>query len=177
MSDATIGKDDERRKEAKGYTFELLFEGSGRSTARKIGHSDKVGLMMYDAHELAFRKAKWRDDLMAQVKKKRYIQTALGWRRWFWEWKPKASEVTATYIQATEADVGKWVVVKANETKPKEWHWLTFTHDFDGLWVPVRHAEEAAAWLKKQMMQPIPFLGGRSWLATSKIGANWSGVS
>jgi DNA polymerase I-like protein with 3'-5' exonuclease and polymerase domains len=172
---------DEQRRVCKAYTHGRTYLGSPRTLARNAGHSDATGLKVCEAHERAFRVAPWQQALLAEVKKKHYVQTPLGWRRYFWSWDPKPTEVIATLVSGTAADLLKVVLGTIFAELPRGWEVLTSTHDSVMLMVPEvceRAPEhEASWWLKGRMEQPIPWLDGRTFRCDVKIGTNWAQVS
>jgi len=172
-----IGKGDHRRQVCKGYTFGYLFGGTPRGLARNVGHPEKVGLRVCAAHDRAFRGARWRSATVVEATRKHHIQTPLGWRRYFWGWKPKAEEILASIIQATEGDLLKWVLASVERTIPKGWSVYTNTHDFLALHVPEGDVERGVVFLRSKMEQSVPWLDGRSWRASVKVGRNWREVS
>jgi len=168
---------DTMRKEAKPYTHGRTYLGSPRTLARNAGHPDSVGVRVCAAHEAAFRVNPWQQAVLAGCKKKHYIQTPLGWRRYFWSWDPKPTEVIATLVSGTAADLCKVVLGMVFAGLPKGWEVLTSTHDSIMLMVPEADMMEAKWWLKGMMEQEMPWLDGRSWRADVKVGKTWKDVS
>jgi DNA polymerase I-like protein with 3'-5' exonuclease and polymerase domains len=138
-----------------------------------------------DAHEKAFRVGPWQQSVLAQVKKRKYVQTPLGWRRYFWAWNPKPTEVIATLVSGTAADLCKVVLASifcklpgtVFHDLPKGWEVSTTLHDSVMLMVPESDSGVAPRWLRAQMEQPISWLDGRSWRCDVKVGKNWMEVS
>lgn len=173
---------DEQRRLCKAYTHGRTYMGSPRTLARNAGHSDSVGVKVCAAHEKAFRVMPWQQSVLAECKKKHYVQTPLGWRRYFWGWDPKPTEVIATKVSATAADLCKVVLRSIFKELPFGWEVLTSTHDSVMLMVPERyvtgHLEPVASmWLRNQMEQPSPWLDGRRWRCDVRTGKNWAEVS
>lgn len=177
------------RNTAKPYTHGRTFLGSERGLAREAGHPEAVGLRVCNAHHEAFKLKQWQDYELDLVKRRRYVQTPLGWRRYFWEPKPKPQEILGTKVQATAADLCKWILASISFSyerwvsegrwivEPQGWEMLTSTHDSMLLHVPQEEVSEASSWLKATMEQPIPWLDNRSWRASVKVGQNWRQVS
>ena len=169
------------RQVAKVYSHGYNYDGSPRTLARNAGHTDAIGIQVCAAHDKAFRTRPWKEAVVAKAKKQRYIQTPLGWRRYFWGWQPKPAEALGTLVQATAADLCKVVLGSIFKELPKGWEILTSTHDSVMLMVPqicnTAPEYEASWWLKEQMQQPIPWLDGRSWRCDVKVGRTWKDVS
>ena len=168
---------DQMRKEAKPYTHGRTYMGSPRTLARNAGHPDAIGIKVCAAHERAFKVMPWQQSVLADCKKKHFIQTPLGWRRYFWSWDPKPTEVIATLVSGTAADLLKVVLGTVFATLPEGWEVMTTLHDSIMLMVPQDDDPWGAIWLKEKMEQPIPWLDGRSWRCDVKVGANWKEVS
>ena len=79
--------------------------------------------------------------------------------------------------QATAADLCKFILRVLFEAMPAGWEMLTTTHDSFLLQVPEGEASEAASWLKEKMETPVPWLEGRSWRSSVKVGGDWRAVS
>ena len=165
------------RKLCKPYTHGRNYYGAPRTLAREAGHKDSVGVLVCKAHSRAFRPEPWWEYELDSVKKLKYVQTPLGWRRYFWDYEPKPTEVFGTKIQATAADLMKYVMLNVFETLPVGFEALTTTHDNLLLQVDEPHAEDGAAWLKRKMEQRIPWLDNRRWRADVKVGKTWRDVS
>lgn len=188
-----VGEDqvtDQMRKEAKAYTHGRTYLGSERVLARNAGHNDATGLRVCEAHEKAFRFRVWQKEVIAQAKANHYIQTPLGWRRYFWDvqknrpdlakhfglWTPKPQEVIATLVSGTAADLCKVVLADIMIELPSEYEVLTSTHDSNMIMYPENHTL-APEWLKSKMEQTIPWLDGRGWRADVRTGKDWKAVS
>lgn len=167
----------EMRKEAKPYTHGRTFFGSERALARNAGHPDSVGIKVCAAHEEGFRLRKWQEETILQCKKRHYVQTPLGWRRYFWSWNPKPQELLATLVSATAADLLKTTKQRVQNGLPLGWELLTSTHDSIMLMVPETHQLDGIAFLEGKMERPIEWLGGRQWRADVRAGDNWKEVS
>jgi len=179
------------RKEAKPYTHGRTYLGSHRILARNAGHKDAVGLRVCQAHENAFKVHPWQAEVIARAKRDHYVQTPLGWRRYFWDnqknspelaelfglWTPKPQEVIATLVSATAADLCKVVLSDIFVELPKGWEVLTSTHDSVLLMVPTVDVTNGSLWLKGKMEQPIPWLDNRGWRADVRSGRTWKDVS
>lgn len=167
----------EQRRVAKAYTHGRDFMGSPIGLARAAGHPDKVGVRVCRAHDEAFKLKPWWDHELALVKRRRFVQTPLGWRRYFNDWKPKPQEVIATIVQATAADLCKWCLVRLFETAPLWFELLSSTHDSFLGQVPIEHEEVGKVYLKSAMEAPVPWLDGRTWRADVRSGDSWRAVS
>jgi DNA polymerase-1 len=165
------------RKEAKPYTHGRTYMGSPRTLARNAGHSDAVGVRVCQAHERAFRVAPWQQATLAGCKKRHYVQTPLGWRRYWWAWDPKPTEVIATLVSGTAADLLKVVLGTIFAELPVGWEVMTTLHDSVMIMVPESQQLDGIAWLEGKMEQPIGWLDGRSWRADVRAGKNWKEVS
>lgn len=179
------------RKEAKPYTHGRTYMGSARTLARNAGQPDSVGIRVCGAHETAFRVHPWQKEVVAACKKKKYVQTPLGWRRYFWGqvknppelakivgmWTPKPSEVIATLVSGTAADLCKVVLNRIFETLSGDWEVLTTCHDSIMLMVPLADEDQGKQWLRTCMEMPIPCLDNRSWRSDIKTGPDWKSVS
>ncbi len=165
------------RQNAKSYTYGRAFAGSHRTLAREAGHTEALARKICTAHDEAFKLKPWWDRTLVEVKRRRYVQTPLGWRRYFWEWKAKPTEVFGTIIQAIEADVCKETLGIAARTKPEAFEILTTTHDSILIQVPARVEAEGLSWLKLLMEHPIVWYDGFSFPAECRSGRNWKEVS
>jgi DNA polymerase-1 len=165
-----------QRKTAKPYTHGYNYDGSPIGLARAAGHSDAVGIKVCKAHDAAFQTRPWKDYTVALAKKQRYVQTAYGWRRWTFG-DTKGTEILATRIQGTAADLCKWVLKDIFETLPGGWEVLTQTHDSVMLQVPEPEGDQAELWLKAKMEQRIPWLDNRSWRCETHRGRTWRDCS
>jgi DNA polymerase I-like protein with 3'-5' exonuclease and polymerase domains len=168
----------QQRRVTKAYTHGRMFGGTPQGLSREAGHPIRVGFRVCNAHDRAFRPKPFQEAVLEQTKRRKYIQTPMGWRRWFWNWKPKPTEVLGSIIQATAADLCKVVLrecLSSSEVASGEITILTTTHDSIVVMSP--DPERAAAWLKAKMEMPIPWLEGRKWRADIKIGKNWREVS
>jgi DNA polymerase I-like protein with 3'-5' exonuclease and polymerase domains len=168
-----------QRRACKAYTFGYLFDGSPGGLADHAGHKRSVGERVCAAHDRAFKTRPWKDATIQRVRELRYMETPLGWRRWFWGLDPKGTEILASLIQATEADLMKWVLARMPRglKRPLSYRVLTTTHDNILIDAPEREVEEATAFLRGRMQQSIPWLDGRSWLCKVKVGKDWRAVS
>lgn len=168
----------EERDRFKPYTHGRNFYGSPRTLARNVGQRDADGLRACKAHSEAFKPEAWWEHEIALAQSRHYIETPLGWRRWFWDWKPKPTEVLASVIQGTAADLMKWVSVRVfNSYEGGAIEVLTTTHDSFLLQCREQDADVAKRYLKEWMEMPIPWLDNRSWRADVKSGMNWREVS
>jgi DNA polymerase I-like protein with 3'-5' exonuclease and polymerase domains len=165
-----------QRKNCKPYTHGRTFLGGARTLARSAGHTIAHAEMVCDKHEVAFRLKYWQQRLINATKKKRYVETDLGWRRYFWELMPRPNEILATEISGNAADMMKWVALEIFRTLPKSWEVLTVTHDSFLMQVPKADGERAMTWLKEKMEMPIEWLGGRTWKADVGTGPTWRSV-
>lgn len=177
------------RANAKGYTFGRMFYGSPIALARNCGHPDDLGREICRYHDEAFKLRPWWEATIDEVVARGYVETPAGWRRWFWqppqknprtnEWAaPKPQEILATLIQATEADIAKYVLVEVYRDLPPTWEVVTYTHDSIILMVPEKDASEAAIWLRDKMEMDIPFMDNRGWIAGDcEIGPSWGDVT
>lgn len=181
------------RKEAKPYTHGRTYLGSHRVLARNAGHKDAIGEKVCNAHEKAFKLGVWQAEVIANAKHNHYVQTPLGWRRYFWEnqknspelaakfglWTPKPQEVIATLVSGTAADLCKVILNDIFLELPSGWEVLTTTHDSVLIMVPGRGDEvwNHMMWLRGKMSQPIPWLDGRGWKADVRSDINWKDVS
>jgi DNA polymerase I-like protein with 3'-5' exonuclease and polymerase domains len=142
------------------------------------GFRSAIFQMICDVHEEAFRVGYWQKFLKEQTKRRHYVETPLGWRRYFWAYEPKLPEVLATRISATAGDLLKWILVRMFSDWPHPtWEMWTTTHDSVILHVPTQDIPDAAVWSKTAMEQPIPWLGGRSFRTDAKSGHTWKEVS
>lgn len=173
-SEANVSK--RQRKSCKPYTHGRTYLGGARTLARGAGHTVAHAEMVCDKHEVAFKLKYWQQRLINQTKKKHYVETDLGWRRYFWEMTPPPTEVLATEASGNAADMMKWVALEVFRTVPKEWEVLTATHDSFLLQVPEADGEKAKTWLKEKMEMPIEWLGGRTWKADVGVGGTWRDV-
>lgn len=162
-----------QRDTVKPYTYG--YWQTAISVGRRSGHSDTVARQIGEAHEAAFRMNPIRKWMLDYVRKHKYAETALGFRRWFWEWNPKPEEVFAHFGQGTAADLIKWITLKMVKDYP--WEMLTETHDNIVTQVPEVDAGDAAHKLQEIMEQPIPWMDDHSWRVDIKVGRNWREVS
>jgi len=179
------------RDTCKPYTHGRTYLGWEEELARKAGHPAKTAYKVCGVHEEAFRVHYWQQQVVAFVKKKHYVQTPLGWRRYFWGvqknrkdleklfglYTPKPAEVIATLVSSTAADLCKVVLGMVFAELPDGWEVLTSTHDSIMLMAPAQDAERGKAWLKAKMESPIPWMDGRTWRADVRVGTNWKEVS
>ena len=167
----------DQRKICKGYTHGRMFDGSPIGLARSVGHTQATGHKVCDAHDRAFQTHAFKEGVYEDACKNKYVQTPLGWRRYFWGYKPKKQEVLGTLVQATAADLCKYVGLEIMKSLPPWAELLTTTHDSFLLQVEEARTQEGLVYLKDTMEMPIPWLDGRSWRADVQDGANWREVS
>jgi DNA polymerase I-like protein with 3'-5' exonuclease and polymerase domains len=167
----------EQRKKCKPYTHGRGYLGAPRTLARNAGHPDSVGVLVCEAHEKAFRLAKYHAAELARVKRQHYVQTPLGWRCYFWDYNPKPTEVIATKIQATAADLCKTTLGVIFDGLPEAWELINTSHDSFLLHVPKAAQTIAGVQLRTWLERPIDWLGGRSWRCDVKMGRDWREVS
>lgn len=167
----------EQRKTCKPYTHGRNYLGSERTLARNAGHPESVGFKVCGAHEKAFKVNPIQQHILAGCKKNHYVQTPLGWRRYFWAWDPKPTEVIATVVSATSADLCKVVLGTVFASLPDGWEAWTSTHDSILMWLPKEQEEVGKKYLKSLMEQSVPWLDGRTWRADVRSGATWKEVS
>ena len=158
------------------------------------GFRSAIFQMICDVHEEAFRVGYWQKFLKEQTKRTHYVDTPLGWRRYFWAYEPKLPEVLAQRIQATASDLLKWILVRMfrmdedgyyvlpfssgqRSRHNPAWQMWTTTHDSIVLHVPTPDVAAATAWATQQMEQSIPWLRGRSFRTDAKSGHTWKEVS
>lgn len=166
------------RTAAKAITFGYLFGGSSVGLAQRIQRPHDFVEKATKAHDGVFQFLTWRKHTVARTAKQHKVETPLGWRRYFWDWYPKATEVLATEIQATAADLLKWSLVrlgKALEEHPK-WELLLTVHDHNMLHVPVEDGQLARDVLVEAMCGEVPWLSGWRFKVEAKIGDDWSKV-
>lgn len=183
---------DKQRKVCKPYTHGHMFGGGPAGLAREIGHTVAVAKKVCAAHEKAFRPQAWWEVTGQQARERHYIQTPLGWRRYFWEYQPKITEILGTLVQGTAADLFKWMLVDLFKRLGQEAfdyrlfsedrgsdpvEVLTSTHDSVLLQVREELKEGAPLLLLSCMEQPVEWLDGRSWRAEVKVGDSWRAVS
>lgn len=173
VADVTDGQ----RQTAKVYTHGRTYDGSPRTLARSAGHRDETGVLVCSAHDSAFKTQGWKAHTLAQVKKKHYTQTPLGWRVYWWDWNPKPTEVLGNLVQGTAADLCKVVLGRIFADTPGGWTVATSTHDSIMLHVPEVDGSDACGWLREYMEAPIPWLDGRRWRCEVKQGPDWKAVS
>lgn len=166
----------EERQTAKAYTYGRMFQGSERGLAREAGHKDRVGLEVCAAHDRAFKLQVWWEHTLEEASRKKYVQSPAGWRRCFWDLRPKPTEILATKIQEIEGDLLKFVLASMTST-PMPVELLSTTHDSLLAQSPEESAEDSSEWMKTEMEQPIPFLGWNRFRVDAKIGRNWKEVS
>ena len=146
------------RKRCKPYTHGRNYKGSEVGLAHAAGHTVAMAKRACKAHAKAFMPQAWWQWAEDFVEKHGYIETAYGWRRWFFEMTPKPTEILGTHIQGSAADLCKYVLLDIFRTHPETWEILTTTHDSILMQVPEQDKDRAAQWLKDKMEQPIPFL-------------------
>jgi DNA polymerase I-like protein with 3'-5' exonuclease and polymerase domains len=166
----------EERKTVKPYTYGLLFMGSPGGVADDCGDPREMGVRMSKAHMAAFHPKPLWDFLVKECKRQKYVQTPLGFRRYFWHWDPKATEVIATEIQGAEADLMKLVLLSLAQDLDPRWEILTSTHDSYLILHPTEDTARVREYVAAKMEQPIPFFDGQKWLADVKTGQNWRQV-
>lgn len=164
------------RKSVKQVTFGKLFLGGDVTLAQRMAVPTSFVKAASAAHLEAFKLNHYQQDALKRVAKQHYVQTPLGWRRYFWEWKPKPTEVLATEVQGTAADLMKWCMVGVFKRLPVEWECILTVHDALVLHVPASDAGGAAAFLQREMERPVPWLGGRGFRVEVKIGKSWREV-
>lgn len=164
------------RKEAKAYTHGYTFDGSPRGLARNAGHKDEVGIRVCEAHDKAFKMRRWKNTIYDEACEKKYVETPLGWRRYFWDWKPKRQEVINSRIQPMAADLCKWTLLQIFQKMPTGWELLTTTHDSFLLMGPEKEKELGEEFLLEQMQAPVPWLGNESFRADVASGLTWKDV-
>jgi DNA polymerase I-like protein with 3'-5' exonuclease and polymerase domains len=163
LASVVYGKPEEEitpqeRQSCKAYTHGRNYKGSERGLAASAGHTVAVATRTCKAHKDAFMPHGWWWMAEEFVKNHGYIETAGGWRRWFFEMSPKPTEIMGTQIQGSAADLCKLVLLDVFRTLPTAWEVLTTTHDSILLQVPEAEEQKAAGWLTSKMEQPIPFL-------------------
>jgi len=173
------------RQRAKGYTFGRIFHGYPDVLARECGHPVQTGREICRVHDEVYRLQAWWDYELEQVLQRKYVETAGGFRKYFWDpiqrnsrgevVRPKLQEILATKIQGDEADLLKWCM--GHMPKDSEIELITTLHDAMLIQVWEDKVEYGKGWLTEVMGQPIPFLDNRSWRATIKVGKNWKEVS
>jgi hypothetical protein len=173
------------RSTCKPYTHGYDFDGQPGTLAYEAGHPAAVGLKVCAAHDEAFMSRPWKDFVYQNLLQDKRVQTYAGWRRYFWDLRPKPTEGLGTKIQATAADLMKWTMARMATEEPrlfvggheKDWQVITTTHDSLLLLSPTATVEECAKWLKTQYFQrAIPWAEGRSFRADVVIGRTWRDV-
>jgi DNA polymerase I-like protein with 3'-5' exonuclease and polymerase domains len=171
-----------QRKTCKPYTHGRTYLGGETTLAKGAGHTVATAKFVCAAHERAFRVKPWQDYTVKLATREQFVDTALGWRRYFWDMRPKPTEILATRIQGTAADLMKVVLVDTFEdcngetVNERGWEILTTTHDSLLVQVPKADAEEAEAYFKAKLEQRIEWLSNYSWRTDSKTGPNWKEV-
>jgi DNA polymerase I-like protein with 3'-5' exonuclease and polymerase domains len=167
-----------QRTNAKPFTHGRSYLGAHTTLGREQHIPDKTSKLVCDVHEQAFLFHIWQQWTYEMAKKNKYVETPLGWRRYFWAYQPKITEILGTRIQATAADLLKWVLVEMFKHWPQEdWVMWTTTHDSMVVECPEPDLIECAHWVQERMEQPIPWLGGESFRADVKMGWTWKEVS
>jgi DNA polymerase I-like protein with 3'-5' exonuclease and polymerase domains len=165
-----------QRKRCKPYTHGRNFYGAPATLARNAGHTAEVGKVVCKGHEIGFKPHAWWEFTIALVRQLRYVETALGWRRFFFDMDPKPTELLGTQIQGSAADLCKWIFLDICRTLPEEWEMLTVTHDSFLMQVPLADEAKAKAWLKVKMEVPCPFLDNVAFPADVGSGPTWMDV-
>lgn len=169
------------RKLAKPYTHGRMYYGAPLTLAKQAGHDAKIGGIVCEAHERAFKVSTLQTYLIEMTRKQRYADTVLGYRRWFWDADPKPTEILAHYGQGTAADLCKTTLrVFAEEFAKKDrehWQLLTTTHDSFLAMVPTDAVPSALNVMRNTMERPIPWLDGLTWRADFRVGDSWRAVS
>jgi DNA polymerase I-like protein with 3'-5' exonuclease and polymerase domains len=154
-----------QRKRCKPYTHGRNFYGAPATLARNAGHTAEVGKVVCKGHERAFAPHAWWEYTIDLVRRMGYIETAHGWRRFFFDMDPKPTEILGTQIQGSAADLCKYVLLdifrsvdRGNLGREQPWEVLTTTHDSILMQVPKEDEQGAKDWLTRKMEQPIPFL-------------------
>ncbi len=165
------------RKQAKPFTFGHMFGGADDALADNARVPRPIGHIVCAAHDEVYQLPPWQAHTYALAKKQHKVTTLGGWVRWFWAHEPKDTEVLATRIQGSAADLMKWAMINIWRTKPEWFIPFTTTHDFFGASVPIERLDEGKEFLRRHMEAPVPWLGGRSWRAEVKSGPNWRSVT
>lgn len=164
------------RQICKVYTHGYNYDGSPDVLAQNAGHPIKIGRQVCKAHDKAFKTRAWKNYEVSEVKQYHYVETPLGWRRYFWDLDPKPQEVLASKVQGTAACLCKWILLRIAETLPEEARIVTTTHDSFVLQWPAGSAEMGAEYLAAQMEQKVPWLDDRKWKSEIDIGHTWKAV-
>lgn len=164
------------RKISKAFTHGYTFGGSPAGLARNAGLKDKIGVRVCRAHDEAFQLQGWKDYTYETAKARRYVETPLGWRRYFWDWKPKREEVLNTRIQATAADLCKWTLLQLFRSMPEGWELITTTHDSFLIMAPKDKETEAIPFLLGKMEAKVPWLSNESFRADVRAAQTWRDV-
>lgn len=178
---------DQQRQWAKAFTFGRMYLGAPRTLGRKNNIPDKISERVCDAHEEAFRLRVWQEWTIEEAKKKSlskrgaYVESPLGWRRYFWSYGPKETDVLASSVLAIESDMLKRVMnqmpVEDDEMPEAPGQLETSTHDSVLLKVRDNRWDECEMWALDLMEQPIPWLDGMQFRAKAKRGKNWREAS
>jgi DNA polymerase I len=173
LPEASISR--KQRDEVKPYTYG--YWKTAWSVGLRVGHTQAVANVIGMAHERAFRMNPIRTWMEGYVKRTHYAETALGFRRYFWDWKPKAEEIYAHFGQGTAADLMKDTLVRVFAVLPTLWEVLTNTHDNIVMQVPEKDKEEGAQFLREHMSRPREWMGNIPWPVDVKFGRTWQEVS
>lgn len=183
---------DEIRQLMKGYTYGRAFKGAPDTLGHEQGHPLEIARGICDAHDKTYKLQPWWDSEMDFVIKHRFVETAAGWRRYFFdtpqknakgEWtKPKPQEVMASAIQGDEGDLLKRKLCDIAEDIGPDFRtpWLevlTTTHDSILIQTLEDRQEEGVKWLVGHMESPVQFLGNRGYRCSVKVGRTWKSVS
>ena len=164
----------EERESVKPFTHGRSYLGAAPTLGRKFGIPDKTSYLVCEAHEPAFRVKTWQQHLYEETRRRHFVETPLGWRRYFWGWKPKITEVLGQKVQSTASDLLKWVLVRMfKDWRDPDWHMWTTTHDSVVLESSGAASQHCKTWVRESFEQPIPWLRNRSFRADVTEGQTW----
>lgn len=168
---------DEQRTHAKRASHGLNYGMGPQNLADTMGVSFQEARRVLQVFKAAFPiVAKWREAVVEEATRQRYLETPFGWRRWFWSKDPP--EMVAFKPSATGACMLKARLPAARVAAHLVGgRLLTTTHDsvLGECWG--EHAEAMGMGLKEVFEKPFVSLGGRSFPADVKIGKDWRAVS
>lgn len=172
------------RRPAKVVNFGKLYGGLTRNLLIGEGilplSADEARRLIEaldQGYQETHRLTQWQHAEVARVKEQSFVETALGWRRYFMEQNPDPGEILSTKVSGTAADLMKESLVVLFRTCPNGAELVNTVHDSVMAHCPSEMADSVAGWMKKTLESPRPWLSGRSFRAEVKVGTNWMEVS
>jgi DNA polymerase I len=172
---------EELRKIGKTVNFSLINGQTEKGLAAKLNiHPDEARLFIDDFYERYPKVASWIKQMLQIAREQGHVTSLYGRRRHLpalnsrypFEVAHAERQVISGIIQATGAELFKWMLGRLSEKLPPEFHMILPIHDALLFEIPEKRIEEAKT-LIREVMQESPPRFSIPLAVNICVGKNW----